>query len=242
MTLHTIHPELADGFKRCLLLVEVVLLAACGNTPPQPDWLINAYGGLNSYTQAYLLGNSAVADVEFARSKQALSATGKPELMARAELLRCAVRTASLEFDTCPAAQALATDMAAPELAYAAYLTGDTTKLNAAQLAQLPEAHRALAHVSKDAKDEGTRLATLAATPDPLARLVGAGVLMRQNLLPPAGVAVAVDTASAQGWRRPLLAWLGVQLKLAQAGTDTEAAARIQRRIDLTQSWPSPVK
>ena len=227
---------------KLLIVLMASLLAACGNTPPQPDWLINAYGGLNSYTQAYLVGNSAVADVEFARSKQELSATGKPALMARAELLRCAVRTASLELDTCPLAQVLAADMAAPEQAYAAYLAGDAAKLDAAQITQLPEAHRALANVNKDAKDEGTRLATLAATPDPLSRLIGAAVLLRQNLLPPAGVAMAVDTASAQGWRRPLLAWLGVQLKLAQAGTDTEAVARIQRRIDLAQSGPSSSK
>jgi hypothetical protein len=45
--------------------------------------------------------------------------------------------------------------------------------------------------------------------------------------------AVAVDTASAQGWRRPLLAWLQVKQARAQAGGAVEEAARLQRRIDL---------
>jgi hypothetical protein len=44
-------------------------------------------------------------------------------------------------------------------------------------------------------------------------------------------VALAVDTASQQGWRRPLLAWLGVQEQLAEARGDATEAARVRRRI-----------
>jgi hypothetical protein len=43
----------------------------------------------------------------------------------------------------------------------------------------------------------------------------------------------AVNTASSQGWRRPLLAWLRVQLQRAQAAGAEQEAARIQRRIEL---------
>ena len=44
---------------------------------------------------------------------------------------------------------------------------------------------------------------------------------------------LAVDTATAMGWRKPLLAWLGVALARArEAGEDAEVA-RLQRRIDL---------
>jgi len=43
----------------------------------------------------------------------------------------------------------------------------------------------------------------------------------------------AIDIASAQGWRRPLLAWLGVQEKRAEAAGDREVLERIRRRIAL---------
>jgi hypothetical protein len=56
---------------------------------------------------------------------------------------------------------------------------------------------------------------------------------MRSGGIDPAGIAAAVDIASAQGWRRPLLAWLGVQMKRAEAAGDGETAARIKRRMDL---------
>jgi hypothetical protein len=58
-------------------------------------------------------------------------------------------------------------------------------------------------------------------------------VLFRQANLAPEGIATAVDTASAQGWRRPLLAWLGVQEKRARDAGDREAADAIGRRIRL---------
>ena len=230
-----------------------LLLAACGSTPPVPDWQDNAAGAVKSFTSAYLAGNSPVAEVEFARARREIGATGRLELMARAELVRCAAKVASLELDDCATAQLNAPDLAAPERAYAAYLSSGVTApgggaaspggrsaspssfaapgspLDASQLALLPEQHRPVVN----ARDDGARLTALTAMADPLARLVAAGVLFSQGQLPPAGVAIAVNTASDQGWRRPLLAWLGVQLKLAEAAADNEGKARIQRRIDL---------
>ena len=47
-----------------------------------------------------------------------------------------------------------------------------------------------------------------------------------------------MDTASAQGWRRPLLAWLGVQAMRATQAGDTAEAQRIQRRINLITEKP----
>jgi hypothetical protein len=51
-------------------------------------------------------------------------------------------------------------------------------------------------------------------------------------------VAQAVETASAQGWRRPLLAWLGVQAKLAEQGGDAAEAERVRRRMALVGGAP----
>jgi hypothetical protein len=56
---------------------------------------------------------------------------------------------------------------------------------------------------------------------DPLSRLVAAGVLLRGGAAVPALLQQGVDTAE-QGWRRPLMAWLLLQLKAAQQGGDVE--------------------
>src|SRR5204862_5358941 len=68
---------------------------------------------------------------------------------------------------------------------------------------------------------------------EPLARLVAYAVQLRSANISPQGIAAAVDISSTQGWRRPLLAWLGVQLKRAQDAGDSETAARVKRRMEL---------
>jgi hypothetical protein len=193
-------------------------LASCAGGPPAPGWEASAHGALESFQSSYLAGRTRVAEQDFARARSELSATGRADLVARAELVRCAARVASLEFDDCPGFLLLAADAAPAERAYAAYLAG---RAQAGDLALLPEHHRAVSTGS------------LASVADPLARLVAAGVLFRQARLAPEGIATAVDTASAQGWRRPLLAWLGVQEKRARDAGDRDAADAIGRRIRL---------
>ena len=58
----------------------------------------------------------------------------------------------------------------------------------------------------------------------------------------PSVIGQAIDTASAQGWRRPLLAWLNLQAQRAEQGGDMEAAAKLHRRIALTEGGISSVK
>jgi hypothetical protein len=210
-----------------LLAVFTALLTACASAPPPPDWQANAFSALNAYTAAYLSGNSRVAEYEFARARQEIASTGRADLMARAELTRCATQVASLVLvlEPCTAYLALA-DYATPaEQAYAAFLSGQWSKLDTAQL---PPHYRGLLVPTSQPLGQIT---------DPLPRLIAASLLLQKELLTPADIALAVDTASSQGWRKPLLMWLGVQLNRAQASGDTAAAANLQRRIDLLKGW-----
>ena len=75
---------------------------------------------------------------------------------------------------------------------------------------------------------------------DPLSRLVAAGVLFRSGRASPAVIEIAIDTASAQGWRRPLMAWLGLQLERADAAGDQNAAAALRRRLAIVEQGTSP--
>lgn len=214
---------------RAFLLAAALALAACAGSPVPPDWQANAQAALKNFSTAYYAGNTRLAAQEFARARSEIAATGRPDLLARAELVRCAARAASLEYDECPDYQALATDAGAEERAYAAFLAGRWQGLEASLL---PAQHRALLAGAADA-------GALARIADPMSRLVAAGVLFRIGRLAPEGIAAAAETASANGWRRPLLAWLGVELARAQAAGDNDAAARIRRRIEIVTRSPA---
>ena len=199
-----------------------LLLSACASTPPPPDWQANAFSALKGFSSAYLSGNTRVAELALARARAEISRTGRADLLARAELTHCAARIASLEFEACSAYRPLAADAGPEAQAYAAFLSGQWTGLD---LQQLAPHYRAI--VSSPAPG------LLEKVEDPMARLIAAGILLQRQAISPADILVATDTASAQGWRRPLLAWLGVQLKRAQMAGQTGDAAHVQRRIDL---------
>ena len=204
---------------RLLVMAAALAIAACAGKPQPPDWQVSARGALDRYERAFLTGNARAADQEFAIARQQLAATGNATVVARAELTRCALQVASLAFEACAGFEALRADAAAPERAYADYLAGAAVAPDL-----LPPQHRAVVTGGE---------AALAKVADPLARLVAAGVLVRANRASPQVLATAADSASQQGWRRPLLAWLGAQLRLAEQRGATDEAQALRRRIEL---------
>lgn len=185
---------------RVSALLAATLLAACAGSPTPPDWQLSARGALAQYQRYYLSGETQLAEKEFASARVEIARTGRLDLLARAELFRCAVRIASLEFNECAGFEALRPHAGAEEVAYAEYLAGRAAR---------------------------------APTEEPLSRLVASGLRLRNGTATPQDVASAIDAASAQGWRRPLLAWLTVQAKSAEASGDQAALAHIRRRIEL---------
>jgi hypothetical protein len=215
--------------KLAVLVAAAALLAACSSGPRAPDWQLEAKGSMDRSVTAYMEGNSRVEMVELERARGQLTRSGRADLLATAELLHCATRVASLVLDEpCSGFEKLRPDATEAQRAYADYLKG---QVQPQAVALLPETQRGAAAGNAGA---------LAGIADPLSRLVAAGVLLQNGKADPAVIGQAVATASAQGWRRPLLAWLGVELRLAEQGGNTAEADRLRRRIALTQSAPAP--
>lgn len=200
------------------------LLAACAAKPPTPIWKMDAHGASERAVIAYFEGRQRTEEAEFALARSEIARTGDATQMARLELLRCAAQLASLDVQTCAAFAPLAEDATAAERAYVRYLEGEA--LSATDIALLPESQQASAGSTSANVEDPVR-----AQSDPLSELVAAGALFVRGRASPALVQLAVDTSSAQGWSRPLLAWLGIQERMAtKAGADEEAQ-RIRRRI-----------
>lgn len=211
------------AFAKFMLCSAALTLAACSSGPKPADWQLEAKTASERAVATWMEGNSRVEAVEFARALSEVSSTGRADLIARVELTRCASRTASLVFEPCAGFERLRADAPAAERAYADYLAG---RLQPQDVALLPATQRAAAN--GDA-------AAVKAIADPLSQLVAVAVLFQAGRASPAVIQQAVDTSSSQGWRRPLLAWLGVQVQLAGKAGDAEEAARLRRRMSLVE-------
>lgn len=205
-----------------VLLLAAVAVLGCGNKPRQPDWLMNADSAQERYQRAYLSGRDRVAEAEFRRMRTELGSTAQPGLVGRGELTRCAMQVASLEFAPCTGFEPLRADAPPTERAYADFLAGTLAPEDAKLL---PEQYRGVAG--------GQGGGALQAIKDPVSRVIAAGVLLRTGRADPQVLQIAADTASGQGWRRAVLAWLGAQVVLAEKAGQTEEAQRLRRRMQL---------
>jgi hypothetical protein len=206
-------------------------LAACASGPPAPGWQADAKGATDRAAVAFLRGDGKLHEAELARARAAVATTGRTELAARLELMDCALRAAALDFGTCPRFEALRADAAASELAYADYLAGRALTREA--IAVLPPAQQAAAA----ARSSGAVADTVTSSiEDPQSRLIAIAVLFQAGQASPALIEQAADTASAEGWRRPLLAWLKVQALRAEKAGDATTVQALQRRIALVES------
>lgn len=205
--------------KPALAALLALLLSACTSPPVSPDWQNDAHQSLMSFSSAFLSGQTRLADAEFDRSRRELTSTGRFDLVARAELVRCAVQVASLEFNDCPGFTTLAQEAGASEKNYADFLLGRPVTA-----ALLPTQYRTAANNER---------MLLNGIESPLSRLIAAGVSLRRGQLSAGDIGIAVDTASAQGWRRALLAWLEIQSRQAESSGDPTTAQQARRRSEL---------
>lgn len=205
--------------RRAASFLVVLVLAGCANQALPPEWLLTADTAINSHAQLWLEGRDKLATRQLAVAREAISRTGDASQQARVELHACAVRLASLQGGQCPAFLPLALDAGQAENAYAAYLAG---QLATADSQFLPENQRQAWQNPQSLKN----------IKEPLPLLVAAAALLEAGRLPPENIALAIETAAAEGWRRPLLAWLSLEKeRLHQAGDQTGSEA-IERRIE----------
>lgn len=217
---------------RRILAASMLVLAGCAGGEATPEWQSRAHGALERFKQHYLEGEVRHAEQSFAEAKAAIAATGRPELAARAELVRCALGTAALDVDACRGFEAVHNDATAKDRVYSEFIMG---RLHAGDVAALPAQYRSFVQ----ARDVPARDKALQQITDPVSRLIAAGAMFRAAALSPDALRQAIDTASVHGYRRPLLAYLRVQARRAELAGDGAAQRAIQQRIDLVlQSWP----
>ncbi|TSE25421.1 hypothetical protein Tsedi_01338 [Tepidimonas sediminis] len=221
--------------RRLTAIVAATLLAGCAVRPPVPDWRLDLRQAVEQGVAAELQARDRGAALHWARAEQAARSAADAQALARVALLRCALRLAAAQPGACRAAEPFLPDASAAERAYAAWLAGALPPPAAegaggAMPVTLPASTLALRALGPT-PDPATALVALRGLDDPVSRLVAGGWLWQAGRLDSEGVALLVDTAAAQGWRRPLAAWLAVQQRLAEQTGDVATAQRARRRL-----------
>ena len=216
--------------KLFFFLLPLLLMTGCG-AKPAPVWISSGHKQLESFKQDFLTGrDSSITESHFRKAVEEIKKGGDADLLGKAWLTRMALQVAIRE--ELEEGEYLKIESVEPVPAnrnFYLLLKGDTGQVD---VSLLPEAYRPFwkAFLSRDATKAA---ASIAAIEDPIPRLIASGLAVSHRLENDAILRTAVETASRNGWKRALSAWLERLQSYYEAAGDVKNASAIRARIDM---------
>lgn len=213
----------------CLLL----LIQGCGFNQ-KPAWLIIGSKKLETFKANYLSGaEPSVTEANFKGSIEEIKKSGNLDLLQKAWLTRMAVQGAVFKEMEEGDYRKIAAVTPFPENDnFYAFLKGD---VSAVDIKLLPEQYRDFAGSLLKGDLLKIDKAVASMKEDPLSRLIAAGIAVRRGIESEAIIQAAVETASINGWKMALTAWLDRLAAFYKRAGNAVKAAEIQRQIELIE-------
>jgi hypothetical protein len=216
--------------KKYFVIFMLLFIYACGGSQPIPQWKDTASRQLENYKINFLTDKEDIDEPHFIKARNAISSNNDLQLLAKAYLMKYALHTAVLEdFDD---SDFLRIDKLEPNVSNRAYydlLKGNISQLNETKLKL---AYQKLLHLMRD-KNLSVAAKEIASIDDPLSRLIACGIWLKYMPYDENIIKLAIDTASQDGWRRPLWAYLNKLQKYYLDRQETDKAETIKERLEL---------
>jgi hypothetical protein len=215
---------------RVFLLVAALLFVGCGSPPP-PSWIAAGHQQLETFKRDFLTGAAPlVTELHFKKAVEEVKKAGDVDRLGKVWLTRMALQAAALEpLDDAEYRRVETAGPVPTNHHYYLFLKGELASVDASQLA---ESYRFVLTALRG-RDTALVIHEIERIDDPLSRLIAAAVMLRDHPQNEALLHIAVETASTNGWKRVLLAWLKRQGAFYAASGETAKAEAIGRRMDL---------
>ena len=217
--------------KRCLrLLLVCALLFGC-NSQPIAGWAEASYKHLDRFKEFFMAGEEPLAEAHFQKAVAEIKKSGDLSALQKAYLTKYAVHLAVLKHFT--GDEYLQVEAVAPiaeNRNFFAFLRASPAAQVSAEL--LPRQYREFFAASLSG-EAARRNSAVAKIEDPLSRLIAIGWLVSQDRHDEEILLLAEDTASRQGWKKALLAYLDRLTAHYLAKGETKKAEAVEGRIRL---------
>lgn len=210
------------------VVLMLALLISCATNSP-PAWKTKSYRHLEDYKTQFLSGNTGSAEAHYAKALREASAGNDLAILSVVYLTRYALFVASLEdFVSADFEKIQTLEPNEANGAYLLFLKGEFSKINDAAL---PARYRGVLKAALSL-DASAAFRELSAMDDPLSLLIACGVWTRHCSADDRILQLAISTASAHGWRRPLWAFLEKQKEVYREQGQKDKAAAIDMRLN----------
>jgi hypothetical protein len=216
--------------KKHQLLIICLLFLGCASKP-LPDWLNTSYNQLENYKKSYLSGSEKIAALQFKCTINEIRKSGDLEILSRAYLIRMALQATA--FENMNEEEYVKIDALQPSLpnrSFHAFLKGDISHTD---VNLLPGQYRGLCKALQQKGNGVELLREIDNMEDPLSQLIALGIIVRLQQDNEYVLKKAIVVASAQGWEKPLIVYLGRLQSYYEGKKETDKATGIKQRIKL---------
>ncbi|OHE23875.1 MAG: hypothetical protein A2X92_00600 [Syntrophus sp. GWC2_56_31] len=218
--------------KRILCLLFLFLPLGGCSSKPTPGWIVTGNQQLETFKQHFLTGGQPlVTERHFRKAVEEIKKGGDLDLLGKIWLTRMALEVAALgEIEEEDYLKVAAVQPVPANRNFHLFLTGDPMAVDGCLL---PAQYRSFLKALQEGDTVKVEKAVAAMADDPLSQLIAAGLSLRRHPENEAILQTAVSTASRNGWKRTLLAWLDRLQTFYAATGDTAKAGAVRQRIDL---------
>ena len=212
------------------LMVFSFLLVGCGSSKPVPEWKDASFNLLDNYKKSYLSGKERIAEAYFNKAVDEIKSSGDLDILGRAYLTKYACQVAVLEaFDD---KEFLRIDAVEPILQNKNFYSFLKGAFDSVDENQLPEQYVGFLRAFKGGnKEEITH--EISNMDNALSKLIAIGLLVQKNKADETELALAIDIASQNGWKKALLAYLVKLQSYYEMNNKPDKAAHVAERIQL---------
>jgi hypothetical protein len=195
-----------------------------------PQWQTASFNHLETFKQYYLAGDDKNAERYFSKAITEIKKSGRMDILAKGYLTKYAVRAATLE--TISGTEFLEINSVRPNRINMNFFTFLTGNFDTVDNDILPPRYKHFILTFQDGTLDDLNH-DIAKIKDPLSRLIAAGLTIKHGRYNEGTLKIALLAASAEGWKKALVAYLKHLQTLYENTGYTEKAERIQKQLNL---------
>lgn len=195
-----------------------------------PQWQTASFNHMETFKQYYLAGDEKNAERYFSKAIAEIKTSGRMDILAKGYLTKYAVQAATL--DVISGTEFLEINNVCPDRINMNFYTFLTGNFDTVDNEILPPRYKHFILTFQDGTLDDLNH-DITQIKDPLSRLVTVGLTIKHRRYNEATLKIALNTASVEGWKRALVAYLKQIQSLYENTGHTEKAERIKKQLNI---------
>ncbi|MBN2515805.1 MAG: hypothetical protein JXC33_07200 [Deltaproteobacteria bacterium] len=219
------------NLSRCITIVVVVCLGLGGcASKAVPQWQTASFNHMETFKQHYLAGDEQNAERYFSKAIADIKKSGRIDILAKGYLTKYAIQAATLE--AISGTEFLEINNVRPDRINMNFYTFLTGTFDTVDNEILPPRYKQFIVTFQDGTiNELNR--DIAHIKDPLSRLIAVGLTIKHRRYNEATLKIALNTASVEGWKKALVAYLKQIQSLYENTGHKQKAEQIQKQLNI---------